>query len=495
MELIISLIILILLVVPVYIVSQLLFIILSALADYPVPACYPTLLIASVGAAIGNYRVFKRVKQANRGVFTSAVIVIIALITAYSLSKAIPQQVTRLYQTGIKAMGNQEWEVARSQFTWLIRLYPNYERTAYSDADELLAEAYFQLAREAVEQEKWQDAWDLLVHLQNTNENKFNEHIVEIVGLATDVITNGGLSRGEGLNFVVSGYQSDEKVGAPTNLRMVLTRMTLYADGSLRLDLNMEIISPAVVEQVNPLCLFRCTITVEKPDSVYISPHWLKKVIPANSFGGFFAGGQGEVSGHYLRDLEIKGRYGTIVSGFITFNDVIASKASRYCFGFNYGRYFEISNICFPLDKQEVVSIAEATPTPSVKPTPTSRSTIIRLDEPILANNKANIALSFKVVGFEITQETLAIKFSLERTIDRVLNWHSDRPRSDNIYLETLDGKYKVIEMRGIFDSNIEMMPGRTYSGELVFEKPDTESFILVYPDIEPLEIQLDALK
>ncbi len=469
------------------IVSLLSSFVLSTLVYYKIPVLYLTLFIASIGAAIGNYRIFKLVKQTKRGVFISVMMVaatLVILTILYSGSTTISQQLQKeFYLAGVTAIKNQEWETARYQFTRLISLNPDYKSTAYSDADEFLAEAYFQLAREAVNQKRWQEVWDFLVNVQNTNENKFEEHRIDIF-------------KGDGLSFV-AGYQSNTQNVGSLKLRMDLDRMILYADGSLRLDLNIKVVDVDVLD-----CLFGCTNTIPKPDSVYVNPRWDDDVIPASKFGGFFADGQGAVSDHpgqlRIRANVIRDHADTI-SGFITFDTLITHEASKYCFDFYYGKHFEIQNICFPLDGQEEIPPTKvyATPTPlPITPTPTGQPvTGMMLKEPILASNKTNIALNFRVTGFEIGQDTLTVKFSIERTVDRSLDWHSDKSRSNEIYLETSDNnKYKVVEMRGIFDRNTTIMPGKSYTGELVFEKPNTGSFTLVYPDIKPLEIKLATL-
>ena len=109
-----------------------------------------------------------------------------------------------------------------------------------------------------------------------------------------------------------------------------------------------------------------------------------------------------------------------------------------------------------------------------------------------LAGGKGRLQIDFVIAGVQPCRDSLRFHIAVKRDADRTLAWHSDRPNASRIYLLAGRRRYRLLDMGGVFAQDVVMQPQQQYEGWLEFERPAGPAYILVYPDIEPLKINLE---
>jgi hypothetical protein len=153
------------------------------------------------------------------------------------------------------------------------------------------------------------------------------------------------------------------------------------------------------------------------------------------------------------------------------------------------------------LTPDEVTDVTDEVKTTTPKSTPTLRKSTPASTFPLkatpvaVATDAKPLAIDFLIDGIEVGEGHIKLNISIKRHAgNTALSWHSDEDRKNEIYLKTGSQRHNLIDMGGIFSQDTTLQSGRSYKGWFTFEKPTKEFFTFYYPDVKPLEIDLEKL-
>lgn len=325
-------------------------------------------------------------RKNNRKIFVIflSIILLILLFTVWIPDFIKQSALRKNYKAGISEIENQNWESARIYFQKIINSDFNY-----MDTKELLKETYYQPAHQAYLNEDWNTACKLgllsdsdykdsknilLESCYNSAKEKQDqdfqgacdqimlvdknfkdtksilldtcyltakrfinikeweaakEYLVRVLDirpnyldtkeLLLNVILEGNPVKE--LSYNLKGYE--QNVDSP-NTYMLLDSLVLDNEGSIKLNLDI------VIESGNGA-------KIHKPSTVIV--YFSSQIIKAAVWDGIFDN-ESEINELYLSNNDVKSE------GSIKFDNVFLNFAFTGCFNFQYGKYYEIENIC-----------------------------------------------------------------------------------------------------------------------------------------------------
>ena len=103
------------------------------------------------------------------------------------------------------------------------------------------------------------------------------------------------------------------------------------------------------------------------------------------------------------------------------------------------------------------------------------------------------LVIDFSIDSIDVLSTTVKLNITVTRSADKSLNWNSDKGRESEIYLLRSGQRFKLLEMGGLFAQDTTLQPRQSYKGWFTFEKPTDNLIVFVYPDVQPVPIDLNS--